>query len=43
MLIFNKVDLKLKLIKRDCEGHNLDIKGKIHQYLSQFLAAMSQI
>ena len=31
MLIFDKIDFRPKLIKRDRERHCLPIKGKIHQ------------
>jgi exonuclease III len=31
ILISDKVDFKLTLIKRDKEGHSILIKGKIHQ------------
>ena len=31
ILIFNKTDFKLKLFKRDEEGHFIFITGKIHQ------------
>ena len=32
ILISNKIDFKLKFIKRDEEGHFIFIIGKIHQY-----------
>jgi exonuclease III len=31
ILISDKVDFKLTLIKRDKEGHSIPIKGKVHQ------------
>jgi hypothetical protein len=31
ILIFNKIDFQLKVIKKDEEGHCILIKGKIHQ------------
>jgi len=35
ILISNKIDFQLKVIKKDKEGHFIFIKGKIHQDDSQ--------
>jgi hypothetical protein len=31
ILVCNKIDVQMKVIKRDGEGHFIFIKGKIHQ------------
>ena len=42
-VISNKIDLKLKSIKTDKEGHFILVIGKIHKKKSQYWTSMSQI